>query len=96
MNGEISFDLVMEEDMDWVEGTYRIEDRDWQVFIFLEKPVSKVEVREYVWRSGVTGVTVMCPEPANLNVEIVKRTLSEALGVDAWVEVRGPDSINIR
>jgi hypothetical protein len=33
MKGEISYDLVMENDMSFVEGTYRIENGEWRVFI---------------------------------------------------------------
>jgi hypothetical protein len=34
MKAEISYDLLMEEDMSFVEETYRIETGTWQVFIF--------------------------------------------------------------
>ena len=38
MRAQISFDLVMEDSMSFVEGTYRLPGRDWQVFIFGRDP----------------------------------------------------------
>lgn len=34
MKADITFDLVMTEDMPFVEGCYRLADGVWQVFIF--------------------------------------------------------------
>ena len=35
MKAEITFDLVMDDDMPFVEGCYRLPDGPWQVFIFI-------------------------------------------------------------
>ena len=37
ISGEISYDLVMGDDMAFVEGTFRISGGEWQVFIFQTK-----------------------------------------------------------
>ena len=31
---EISFDLLMEEDMDFAEGSLRVQSSEWKVFVF--------------------------------------------------------------
>jgi hypothetical protein len=98
MRAQISFDLVMEDNMDFVEGTYRLPERDWQVFIFgpdteVTHPVVRTDGH---WESGVTGVHVMWPWGAALNKGIALRLLSEQLGVTDWEEVRDPDSMQLR
>jgi hypothetical protein len=98
MRAQISFDLVMEDNMSFVEGTYRLPERDWQVFIFgpddrVTHPVVRTDGH---WESGVTGVHVSWPPGAPLNKGVVLRLLSEQLGVTEWDEVRGPDSMMLR
>ena len=97
MHAEISYDLVMTDDMSFVEGTYRLPSRDWQVFIF--GPDDSVEHPQIVtakWPSGVTGVFVQWPPAKRLNKDAVLAVLSAQLGVHDWSEVRGPDSIQLR
>ena len=98
MRAQISFDLVMEDNMSFVEGTYRLPERDWQVFIFgpdsrVTQPVVRTDGH---WESGVTGVHVKWPRGAPLNKDVVLRLLSEQLHVTQWEEVRGPDSMQLR
>jgi hypothetical protein len=98
VKGEITFDLVMHDDMYFVEGCYRLEGGVWQVVTcFRSGGHREVGVRLNVsWASGVTGVNVIVADDAKLNREIVLATLSEALGVTEWKEVRGPDSMQLR
>ncbi len=93
MLGEISYDLVMDDDMPFVEGTYRLPDSEWKVVIVSRRDVSEPEVVPQVWDSGVIGVFVRFPQSQRLNKIAVQHVLSEALGVTEWIEVRGPDSI---
>jgi hypothetical protein len=93
---EISFDLVMEENMSFVEGTYCLPGCPWQVFIFSRRAIQQPEVRPSVWDSGVSGVVVRFPKLGVLNKETVKEILSQSLGVTNWDEVRGPDSMQLR
>jgi hypothetical protein len=96
-NAEISFDLVMEEEMSFVEGAFRLEGADWQVFTFCRHPGDQIEVNVHaIWASGATGVTVRVPKEKKLHRAIVLEILSAALGVRAWREVRGPDSMTLR
>lgn len=94
---EISFDLVMEDDMSFAEGSYRLPGGDWEVFIFSRYSGARPEVDTSVkWGGGNTGVVVRLPQNEKLNKAVVLRTLSESLGVVDWREVRGPDSMQLR
>jgi hypothetical protein len=96
MHAEISYDLVMDDDMEFVEGAYRLPGSDWQVCIVSRFDVPAPEVRPSRWESGVTGLVIRFPRAARLNREAVERVLSATLGVSEWVEVRGPDSMRLR
>jgi hypothetical protein len=99
MQAEITFDLIMEEDMDLVEGCYRLSDGVWQVFIFGQSHVREEDLKittDVVWKSGVRGVVVDLPRGMLVNKSVVLQILSDALGVTDWSEVRGPDSMQLR
>jgi hypothetical protein len=96
VHAEISYDLVMEDEMDFVEGTYRLPGNEWQVFIFSPATVTEMQVTHGTWDSGVTGVFIRFPEFSSLDKQIVERILGDALGVQCWTEVRGPDSMQLR
>ena|ERR1700722_8092250 len=97
MKAEISFDLIMNDDMDFAEGTYRLPGSDWQVFIFSQDRAQRLEVNaEAKWSSGVTGVHVRLSKLEKLNKATILRVLSDALSVTEWQEVRGPDSMQLR
>lgn len=93
---EISYDLVMEDEMPFVEGTYRLAGGEWQVFIFVRREVDEPEITEATWRSGVTGLHLAYPRERLLNQSVVESLLSSHLSVEHWKVVRGPDSIMIR
>jgi hypothetical protein len=97
MIAEISFDLVMEESMEFVEGTYRLPNFDWQVFIFIPWEVKELKINTKArWESGVSGTTVHFPESEKINKTLVFKVLADALGVSEWKEVHGPDSMDLR
>lgn len=98
MRAEISYDLVMDDDMHFVEGTYRLPGGDWQVVIVsaFHRDVPEPQVVPQQWESGVSGVFVKIPRAERINAATVERILSEALGVAEWVRVCGPDSIQLR
>src|SRR5262249_16058541 len=96
MHGEICYDLVMEQEMSFVEGTHRLPGHDWQVFIFSRWRVEQPRVTVTQWHTGATGVFVRFPEYAMLNKAAVEQVLARALGVEGWVEVSGPDSMQLR
>lgn len=85
----------MSEDMEWIEGCYRLEGGPWQVVIAVRKEeVLTVEIRNgLTWASGVTGMNIFLPETACLNATVLLELMSDVL---EWVEVRGPDSIVLR
>jgi hypothetical protein len=96
VQAEIRYDLVMENDMSFVEGCYRLPGRPWEVFIFSKREIAQPEHRFGKWDSGVTGINVLVPVATTLNKSVVEEMLSSALGVAEWREVKGPDSIVIR
>jgi hypothetical protein len=96
MNAEISYDLVMEDDMSFVEGTHRVGDGTWQVFIFRKDPVRELEVASGQWSSGIAGVFVRLPRSFRLNKQVVEQVMAERFGVSDWREVKGPDSMQLR
>ena len=94
--GQISYDLVMDEDMDFVEGTYRIDGSDWCVFIFSKRPRAVPTWNASTWDSGVWGIVVQVPLGTRLNMTSVESILSHVLGVGTWKRIRGPDSMQLR
>jgi len=88
----------MSEDMPSAEGCYRLEGGDWQVVIaFKTKGIHPVGVRNGLrWDSGVTGMNIVLWDDATINKSSLMRIMSEALGIDDWREVSGPDSMNLR
>jgi hypothetical protein len=96
MAGEISYDLVMEDDMAFVEGTFRLPYGEWQVVIVSKRPVLTMVVNRTTWDSGVTGIFVEFPKEQVLGKSAVMRLLSETYGIKIWNEVRGPDSMILR
>jgi hypothetical protein len=98
-NGEISFDLVVEEDMPFVEGCYRLCDGEWHVFMVRHSRGGTERVgihRDLAWKSGVTGLNVIVRDEEKINKGTVLRLLSDALGATEWLEVQGPDSMQLR
>jgi hypothetical protein len=93
---EISYDLVMDDDMPFVEGCYRLAGGDWRVVIASRCDVAETQVVPQRWESGVSGVFIRFPRTTRLNREAVEQVLSAALNVSRWVEVRGPDSMRLR
>jgi hypothetical protein len=93
---EISYDLIMEPNMGFVEGTYRLSGGDWQVFVFTRSNVTEPRCRPSRWQSGVSGVVVKYPQAAVLSQASVEQVLSSALNVQGWSHVRGPDSMQLR
>ncbi len=95
--GYISHDLVMEKQMAFDEGSFRVGDGPWRVYIFQRDKVESMQIDTNArWKNGVTGIVVTMPEQALLTREVIKSTLAKAAGVEQWVEVRGPDSMQLR
>jgi hypothetical protein len=98
MKAEITFDLVMKEDMAFIEGCYRLDAGVWQVFMFRKsRGVEKTGItKDIVWKSGIRGMNVIVSDDTKLEKSVVFQTLSDALGVTEWLEVQGPDSMQLR
>lgn len=98
MRAEISYDLVMDDDMEFVEGTYQLPGGDWQVFIVsaFDRDAHEPQVERQQWESGVSGVFVRLPRAVRINAVTVEQVLSAALDMSQWIRVRGPDSMQFR
>jgi hypothetical protein len=97
MQAEISYDLDMNDEMSFVEGTYRLPGKRWQVLIFgPDSSVDRPEIITGKWESGVTGIFVKWPPSMKLNKQAVLTILSAQFKISDWSEVRGPDSIQLR
>jgi hypothetical protein len=96
MIAEISLDLVMDDDMSFVEGCYRLPGAEWRVFIFSKRDTAEVTWQFGSWDRGVKGVVLYVPRTEKLNRSKVQAHLSRVLGVESWSEVKGPDSMVLR
>jgi len=99
---EISFDTVLEEENAYVEGSYRLPGRFWQVVVFRKGDVSDVQhepsrwEKPTAWEQEITGTVITIPEEMKLDRDCLLRVISQATGYDGWVEVSGPDSMILR
>jgi hypothetical protein len=93
---EFSFDIIMEDDMVWVEGTYRLPGIFWEAMVF-----GKIDVPELRFKRGKTygdvpGIWFDVPRDAQLNRQYIVQALATAFQIGGWVEVAGPDSTVFR
>jgi hypothetical protein len=95
-NGEISYDLAMGDDMEFVEGSFRIGGCDWQVLIFAKRPIDELTWKTCAWDSGVSGIVVHVPKGMRLNANVIETFLTRILGVRRWERVQGPSSMQLR
>ncbi len=102
MQGQISYDLVMDDDMPFVEGTYRLVSGDvsgeWHVFIFIFSKIDaeRPQWNQTAWPSGVEGLVFWVPASMTLNMASVEDLMGQALSVQKWERVQGPDSMVLR
>jgi hypothetical protein len=99
MRAEITFDLVMEDNMSFVEGCYRLEGSEWQVFMFRKsrRGMEAIGIKtNLAWKSGVIGINVIVPDDTVIDKSLVLKTLSDILEISEWSEVCGPDSMRLR
>lgn len=94
--GEISYDLVMTDDMGFIEGTYRLNNASWEVVIFIKSEIDHPEHKLSSWESGVTGVVIHVPSATKLNATYVETMLSSIFHIDEWITVKGPDFMVLR
>jgi hypothetical protein len=52
--------------------------------------------KDLVWKSGVAGLNVIVRDEERINKSTVLRLLSDASGATEWLEVQGPDSMQLR
>ncbi len=96
MRPEFSFDVIVDDDMNWVEGTYRLPGKFWEVMLFGKQDVPTLQYRTGQWPSNIAGTVFDVPREAKLNRQYIQQALAAAFGIDSWVEVQGPDSMVLR
>jgi hypothetical protein len=94
--GEISYDLVMDDNMPFVEGTFRLQDGTWQVIIISKDDILTPQIKFTEWDSGVTGIFIRFPQYNPLNATQTEALLSSIFDVKSWSKVQGPDSMGLR
>src|SRR4051812_29304852 len=94
--GEISYDLVMDDDMPFIEGCFRLPGGVWQVIIISKRDIKTPKIKLTEWESGVTGVFIEFPEKKRLNAEKTEQLLTSIYNMQYWITVRGPDSLVLR
>src|SRR5437762_2065773 len=94
--GEISYDLVMDDNMPFVEGTFRLQDGIWQVIIVSKGDVLTPQIKFTEWDSGVTGIFIRFPQHKPLNAIQTEALLSSIFDVKSWIKVQGPNSMVLR
>jgi hypothetical protein len=100
MRGEISFDCLFEDENEpfpCFEGCYRLSPgEDWKVFIVANWSSINAVHLDAVFSSGVTGVSIELRKDQTLSKRIALALMAEALGIEGWTEVRGPDSLVLK
>jgi hypothetical protein len=97
MEAEITFDtIVPDAGTHNIEGCYRLDGCDWQIFYAAHQYEGTARVFPATWRSGMTGIQIHHPRDEVLNKAAVKKALTSILDVSEWVEVRGPGSLQMK
>ena len=101
--GEITFDIIVpEEGVAHAEGCYRVDGGNWLVYYLTNwhdgaswtgDPAIRSDA---IFQSGISGVSGIVPADWILNKKTIKRLLAEAIGIDGWIEVSGPDSLILK
>jgi hypothetical protein len=101
--GELTFDTIVPEDgLSHVEGCYRLNGGNWLVFYLTNDHRSGPTIHapiiheKAVFSSGISGISGFFPPGWLLNKRTVGEILAEAVGVDGWIEVFGPDSLLLK
>ena len=101
--GEITFDIIVPEGgVTHVEGCYRLNGGNWLVYYLTnyQRDDSSIDTpiidRKAVFSSGIAGVSGFFPADWLLNKKKIGEILAQAVGVDGWVEVTGPDSLLLK
>ncbi len=91
---ELSFDTEAADDMEVIEGCYRLPGRFWEVFEYRRRGVPQSSRRRLIWPSGIAGIVCDVPMRETLSIAYVISSMSRHFHVAAreWSIVRGPDS----
>ena len=93
---EISYDTVPDDDMVFVEGTFRLPGRFWQIFAFSNEDVPEIRHQFGISESGIVSIGFGVPRKICIDHRLIVEAMSEVFEAGSWVVVRGPDSMVLR
>ncbi|MEZ6142468.1 MAG: hypothetical protein R3B84_18065 [Zavarzinella sp.] len=99
---EISFDLVMEDEHQYMEGSYRLPGTLWNVVIFKKSEVDELAYEftiwepATIWERAASGVVIRFPLKAKMGLEEILSAMTKVFQFKNWTVVNGPDSMLLR
>lgn len=101
---EVSVDLLLDQEIEFMEGCYRLPGLFWQVVVFLQDGVPEIQYQTQTWEKpthfelATTGVAIRIPQRERLHLDVMLRALRLVFGwrEDEWTIVQGPDSMVLR
>jgi len=93
---EISYDTVLDDDTGYVEGSFRLPGRFWQIFAFENADVPEIRHSFGTWESGISSVVFEVPRRVHINHSSIVEVMSKVFEATSWVVVTGPDSMILR
>jgi hypothetical protein len=94
---EISSDLILSDDMEFFEGTFRIPGEFWKIILVHKgDDIEEVVSKKYHWETGIEAIEVNFPECKKVNLDIIINVLGKYYPGKKWELVHGPDSMTFR
>lgn len=90
---ELSFDTIIEGHEKYIEGSYRLPGKFWEVFTLSRKDTVEIHHHRSTCRSGIACLNLQVPDTDPLDHSFVINVMHSVLGGSGWQVVHGPDSI---
>lgn len=90
---ELSFDTIIEGHEKYIEGSYRLPGKFWEVFTLSRKDTTEIRHHRTTRSCGISRLHLQIPDSGTLDHSVVIDVLEVVLGVKGWQVVRGPDSM---
>ena len=94
---QVSSDLVLDDDMGFFEGTFRIPNAFWGlVLVHKSADIQEQVINKYQWPNGLTTIEGDVPKNRPLNLDRIIEILKSFYSDSDWQLVNGPDSMILR
>ncbi|MCY1054623.1 hypothetical protein [Nannocystis sp. SCPEA4] len=94
---EISYDVVVDDDSQIVEGCVRLPGETWRTFhASKEDNLAEPRFWTFDWENGIRGMALEMPASTTMNKAALQQAFASFLGVEQIVEAPGPDSMMMR